>query len=222
MATPHPYVWVNATTSSTSGYLGQHLLLDAANRVLDGRRDALHGRGDAEDVPRAHRAVGVPVALEREALEGRKRLRNRGGERGLLEPWGAAGIPSTCSCTHDPPGDVADRDPRSRPRTARTACPIGMSHSATLCDCGTASRSVRPDGEDRPGRQPFRVDHDARRCRRCARECRAGPWEAHRSGHVNRGCSGPSPSPSSSTWRRAAALSRLPSDPHAMKVNPRA
>ena len=60
--------------------LRQQLGLDALYREVHHAGHALHGSGDREDVARAHRAVGITVALEGVALKRRQGLRLDGGD----------------------------------------------------------------------------------------------------------------------------------------------
>ena len=63
----------------------QQLGLDALDRELDDAGDALHRRRDGQDVARADRAVGVAEALEREAVERRRRGRLHRRDRQAFE-----------------------------------------------------------------------------------------------------------------------------------------
>ncbi len=67
------------------GIFRQELGADALHRIFHRALDALHGRGDAEDVLGAHRTVGIAKALERKTFEWRQRRRHRGRDLELVE-----------------------------------------------------------------------------------------------------------------------------------------
>src|SRR5690242_20520772 len=54
-------------------------------RVLHGGRDALHGRGNAENVFRPYRSVSITITLKRVTFEAGKRRGDRGGQRQLIK-----------------------------------------------------------------------------------------------------------------------------------------
>ena len=63
----------------------QQLGANARHRMLDNAGDTLHGCGDAEDVARSDRPVGIAVALERVAFERRRERRIVGRKRQAIE-----------------------------------------------------------------------------------------------------------------------------------------
>ncbi|SOY63831.1 hypothetical protein CBM2589_A70004 [Cupriavidus taiwanensis] len=67
------------------GVLRQQFFLDAAHREFHHALDALHRGGNAEDIARADRAVGIAVALEGIAVQRRQR-RHAGADRQVLQP----------------------------------------------------------------------------------------------------------------------------------------
>jgi len=67
------------------GVPGQQLALDALDREFDDAGDALHRLRDRQDVARAHRAVGIAVALEGVARQRLPRRRRHRGHRQALE-----------------------------------------------------------------------------------------------------------------------------------------
>ncbi len=67
------------------GEARQQLGLDALHREVGDPGHALHRLRDGQDVARAHRAVGIAVALERVALQRRQRGWLDGGDRQALQ-----------------------------------------------------------------------------------------------------------------------------------------
>ena len=65
--------------------LGQQLVLDALDRMVQHAGNALHGGGNAEDVARAHGAVRIAIALEGKPLQGRLGFRHLGGQRQAVQ-----------------------------------------------------------------------------------------------------------------------------------------
>ncbi|MNL23358.1 hypothetical protein D3C87_1447430 [compost metagenome] len=67
--------------------LGQQLVLDALDRMIQHPGHALHGGGDAKNVARANGAVGVAITLESEAFQRCLRGRHVGGQRQAVQRW---------------------------------------------------------------------------------------------------------------------------------------
>ena len=67
------------------GKARQYLRFDALDRKVDGGRDALHGRGDAEDILRAHRPIVIKKTFEGVALKRRHRRGYSSRERQVLQ-----------------------------------------------------------------------------------------------------------------------------------------
>ena len=64
---------------------GQQLVLDTLDRMVQHAGHTLHGGGDAEDIARPDRAIGVAITLEGEALKWHLRCGNIGGQWQAIE-----------------------------------------------------------------------------------------------------------------------------------------
>ena len=151
----------------------QQLGLDAPHRELDHAGDALHRRGDAEDVARADRAVrrcGSPRRCSRRAAASGSRARVAIGRSSRA---GASGISQQPLVDPASGRNVAQRACRSRRCSAAPDRPRARSVSATLCPCGTCSRSVSPDGSTVPAGSPPSFATIATLSRSCMRMVRA-------------------------------------------------
>ncbi len=67
------------------GEARQQLGADAARRVLHGRRDALHGGRNAENIARTDGTIGVSVTFEGEPIQRRKRRGDSSRQRQIVE-----------------------------------------------------------------------------------------------------------------------------------------
>ena len=100
----------------------QQFLADAPRRMVDHAGHALHRGGDRQQVARAHRAVGIAVALEGEALQRLDRRGPHGGHRQAFEL--ARGRHPQAALVHPGAGGqrlqrVADRHSVAQHRLAR-------------------------------------------------------------------------------------------------------
>ena len=138
------------------GKARQNLRPDALRGIFHGGRDALHRGGETQDVLGAGTAIGVAVALECVAVQGRQRGRDGGRQRERVERRrrrACRAFPRAPNCR---PGWSGWRG-RWSARNAAPVHPAARSCSAILCDCGIRSRAISPSGNSVAGRRTFRV-----------------------------------------------------------------
>ncbi|MHC2165185.1 hypothetical protein ACVL5V_007606 [Bradyrhizobium ottawaense] len=138
--------------------LRQQLGADALDCIFHRALDALHGRGDAEDVLGADRAVRIAIALERKAFERRQRRGDCGGDLELVE---VGGIRHANACLVDPfagqdrrqrvADDLAVADDRLILRDVDQRRLVPLRHEGAQCQAA---------GKAGAGGKPEIIDHD--------------------------------------------------------------
>ncbi|SPR99610.1 hypothetical protein CBM2634_B100003 [Cupriavidus taiwanensis] len=139
------------------GVLRQQLFLDAAHRELHHALDALHRGGNAQDVARADRAVGIAVALEGIAIQRRQRRHAR-ADRQVLQPGGGRHADHALvdpAATREVPERVADHDVVANHRVAFAQ--VGQRDLVALRDRFGQHQAAREGGACG---QPAVIGHD--------------------------------------------------------------